>query len=144
MATLAQRLAHVPEIAQAERRKLEEAFAWGLRHFGAGLPAPVREYEFHGQRKWRFDFAWPDLRLAVEIHGGANLGARGGHTSRSGLLRDAEKSTAATILGWALLTFTADQLTLRALPGTIETVRAAHVARSGNGVISGSSPRIAR
>jgi len=33
-------------------------------------PEPVREYRFHPKRKWRFDFAWPDCQVAVEIEGG--------------------------------------------------------------------------
>ena len=40
-----------------------------------GFPMPVREHEFHPERKWRFDFCWPDSdlgngwRLAVEVEG---------------------------------------------------------------------------
>lgn len=33
----------------------------------AGLPAPVTEHRFHPVRRWRFDFAWPDEHLALEI-----------------------------------------------------------------------------
>jgi len=36
-----------------------------------GLPEPEREYRFHPRRKWRFDAAWPDAKLAVEVEGGA-------------------------------------------------------------------------
>jgi hypothetical protein len=130
------KLLHIPAIAKAERTKLEEAFLSGLRMFGRDLPAPAREHQFDAQRKWRFDFAFLDQRIAVEIHGGASLGARGGHTSAAGLRRDSEKSTAANLQGWVLLTFTADQLTLRALPETIDKVRAA-IAKS-------SAPRTAQ
>jgi len=34
-----------------------------------GLPAPVFEYRFHPSRKWRFDIAWPERRVAVEVEG---------------------------------------------------------------------------
>ena len=30
---------------------------------------PLREYKFHPRRDWRFDFAWPEKKLAVEIQG---------------------------------------------------------------------------
>ena len=39
------------------------------------LPAPVREYRFDPKRKWRLDFAWPELRLAAEVDGGNGAGA---------------------------------------------------------------------
>jgi hypothetical protein len=32
-----------------------------------GLPEPVKEFLFYDGRKWRFDFAWPELQLAFEI-----------------------------------------------------------------------------
>ncbi len=35
-----------------------------------GLPKPAREYRFHRERRWRFDFAWPDYKVAVEVEGG--------------------------------------------------------------------------
>ena len=34
------------------------------------LPPPVAEHRFHETRRWRFDFAWPDHRVALEIAGG--------------------------------------------------------------------------
>ena len=39
------------------------------------IPIPTFEYEFHHARKWRFDLAWVDLRLAVEVQGGLFLAA---------------------------------------------------------------------
>lgn len=34
------------------------------------LPEPLLEFQFHKERRWRFDLAWPDILLAVEIDGG--------------------------------------------------------------------------
>jgi hypothetical protein len=42
----------------------------------AGIPAPIREYRFAPPRRWRFDLAWPSLRLALEIEGGTWTGGR--------------------------------------------------------------------
>jgi len=75
---------------------------------GAGLPQPEREFRFHPVRRWRFDFAWPALRLAVEIEGGAWV--RGRHTRGPGFSGDCEKYNAATLGGWKILRFTPDAI----------------------------------
>lgn len=80
---------------------LEESFANQSRL--AGLPTPQREYRFHHARAWRFDFAWPDLRLAVEVEGGVWTGGR--HTRGSGFIADCDKYNAAALLGWRVLRF---------------------------------------
>ncbi len=69
-----------------------------------GLPVPAREYRFHPQRKWRFDFAWPLYKVAVEVDGGIHC--RGRHVRGAGFERDAEKGNAAVMAGWRVLHFT--------------------------------------
>lgn len=69
----------------------------------AQLPAPTAEYRFHPRRRWRFDFAWIDRRLALEVNGGAWLPAGGRHTRGSGFRGDCEKFSEAAILGWRVL-----------------------------------------
>jgi hypothetical protein len=32
-----------------------------------GFPEPELEMGFHASRKWRFDYAWPEFKIAVEI-----------------------------------------------------------------------------
>ena len=44
----------------------EETLALQLRT--TQLPEPVREHPFCA-RLWRFDFAWPDYKIAVEVEG---------------------------------------------------------------------------
>ena len=73
-----------------------------------GLPEPVREYKFHPHRRWRFDFAWPDLKLAVEVEGG--LWQWGRHNRPAGYEEDLEKYNEATLLGWRLLRFSTDMV----------------------------------
>ena len=58
------------------------------------------EYKFHPDRKWRFDFAFPSIKIAVEVEG------RGRHQSFSGFEADAEKYNAAIKLGWRVLRYT--------------------------------------
>ena len=67
------------------------------------LPQPEREYRFHTIRRWRFDFAWPERRLAVEIEGGTWIKSR--HTTGTGFHNDCEKYNAAALLGWTVLRF---------------------------------------
>jgi very-short-patch-repair endonuclease len=74
----------------------------------AGLPEPEREYRFHKDRKWRFDFAWPAKYLAVEVEGGVWSGGR--HTTGAGFTADCVKYNAAAMLGWRVLRFTSTQI----------------------------------
>lgn len=75
---------------------------------GLGLPVPIPEYQFHPDRKWRIDYAWPDRKLAVEVEGGVYC--RGRHVRINGFLGDVEKYNALTMAGWALLRFTWKQM----------------------------------
>ena len=83
------------------KKDLSDTFItlWGTRQ-----PAPTREYKFHPIRKWRFDLAWPDIKLAVELHGA--VFAAGRHTRGMGITGDAEKMNSAIFLGWDVLVYT--------------------------------------
>lgn len=84
------------------RSKLETLF-W-LHLMALDLPMmPEPEYRFHPVRKWRLDFAWPGLLLAVEIEGAIWTGGR--HTRGAGVLGDMEKYNALSVMGWRLLRF---------------------------------------
>lgn len=74
----------------------------------AGMPEPVREHRFHPIRQWRFDFAWPEYRVALEIEGGIWTG--GGHTRGRGYREDMEKYNEAALHGWIVLRFTPKQV----------------------------------
>jgi very-short-patch-repair endonuclease len=73
-----------------------------------GLPVPIPEYRFAPPRRWRFDFAWPDRRLALEIEGG--VWARGRHVRGRGYEGDCEKYNAAVLQGWSVLRVTTSML----------------------------------
>ncbi len=75
---------------------IEEVFAHQLD--ADGLPPPAREFRFHGTRKWRLDFAWPEKMVALEIDGGSWV--QGRHTRGAGFEKDIEKGNAALVLGW--------------------------------------------
>lgn len=73
-----------------------------------GLLPPEREYRFHDQRAWRADFAWPELRLLVEVEGLTAAGGR--HQRIAGYTADLEKYNAAALAGWRVLRFTPRQV----------------------------------
>lgn len=61
------------------------------------------EFRFHPVRKWRFDLAWPDRMIAVEVDGGVWSGGR--HTRGAGFVADCEKTNEATAMGWRVFRF---------------------------------------
>ena len=68
----------------------------------------VKEYKFHPVRKWRFDYAIIDHKIALEVEGGVWTGGR--HTSPKGFIGDMEKYNTATLMGWRVLRVTPDDL----------------------------------
>lgn len=82
-----------------------EAIAAGQLR-AAGLAAEAREHRFDPVRRWRFDFAWPSVLVALEIEGGIWLSASDGvgrHTSGAGYRGDLEKYNAASLAGWLVI-----------------------------------------
>lgn len=65
---------------------------------------PVYEHKFHPERKWRFDIAFPEQKLAIEYEGINSKKSR--HTTLTGFTGDREKYNAAQILGWQVLGYT--------------------------------------
>lgn len=101
--------------------------AWLVEH---RLPRPTLEHEFHPTRNWRFDYAWPEHMLALEIEGGVFGGTdpatgrryKGAHSSVTGILRDMEKYSEGAVLGWRILRVLPDKLFTQ---DTVDLVRRA-------------------
>ncbi len=68
----------------------------------------VKEYKFHPKRRWRFDYAIPDHKIALEVEGGVWTGGR--HIRAQGFLGDMEKYNTATLMGWRVFRTTPDDL----------------------------------
>ena len=114
--------------------KLEAELALQIR--AMKLPEPEPEYRFAamatggtgkgtrnrlkeaGLKNWRFDLAWPDLMLAVEIEGGAWI--RGRHNRGTGFLEDLKKYGAAQRLGWTIYRTAGELITSGEALKTIE------------------------
>lgn len=76
-------------------------------------PPWEREYTFARPRRWRFDFAWPTLKLAVEIEGVTGIfgnQALGRHQRAAGMEKDCEKYNEAACLGWRVIRVTQAQV----------------------------------
>jgi len=65
----------------------------------------VSEYRFHPTRRWRFDWAYPEKKIAIEYEGVYRGKSR--HTTVTGYTGDCEKYNQATYLGWQVYRFTA-------------------------------------
>lgn len=65
-----------------------------------------KEYRFCPERGWRFDFAVPAVKVAVEFEGGIFL-PKSGHNTARHYTKDTEKYNRATILGWRVIRVTA-------------------------------------
>lgn len=68
----------------------------------------VKEYRFHPKRLWRFDYAIPEHKIALEVEGGVWTGGR--HIRAQGFLGDMEKYNTATLMGWRVFRTTPDDL----------------------------------
>jgi hypothetical protein len=63
------------------------------------------ELQFDPVRKWRWDYAIPAEKIAIEFNGGMFMD-KSGHSSVSGLLRDSEKQNAGVAQEWRVIVLT--------------------------------------
>lgn len=65
-----------------------------------------REYRFHDVRRFRFDFAWPQYKIAVEVDGGVFAPGGGRHAKDP----DREKLNLAAECGWFVFRYSVQML----------------------------------
>jgi hypothetical protein len=71
-------------------------------------PTPERQYKFAPGRQWRFDIAYPSVKIAIECDGGTWV--NGGHNRGVGYESNCEKTNLAAIHGWLVLRVTTDMI----------------------------------
>lgn len=114
---------------QSKAKVASDTLAWQIEH--VCRVSVHREYIFHDVRKWRFDGAIVDLRIAFEIEGGLYSGVKarqqldvafaagaslpaavvrdallsqgGRHNKAAGMEKDLEKYNEAAALGWVVI-----------------------------------------
>lgn len=84
---------------------LEESMLAQIRE--AKLPEPEREVRF-SYRRFRFDFAWSEPKIALEVEGGVWVSGR--HGSGKGMDSDATKYNIAALLGWKVIRVTTNMV----------------------------------
>ncbi|CAB4152721.1 hypothetical protein UFOVP602_21 [uncultured Caudovirales phage] len=102
----AQRVKPGRKAVKQKRSPLEVRFAREIALYA--ILKPTEEHQFCGDRKWRFDFAFVDLKIAVEIEGGIHNG--GAHTRAKGFVEDCEKYNRAALEGWTVLRYAGSML----------------------------------
>ncbi len=115
----------------SKKSHLEEAFLFTWNSTISGSE-PVQQHRFAApERQWRFDFAWPDALVAVEIDGGIFVG--GGHSRGMQFTGDCEKLNAAVMRGWSVLRFTTVDLRKRPVQCVEEVARLLEMKRGTKG-----------
>ncbi len=98
-------------VKKALKTKWEDRFRALIK--GLGAPPWQEQYRFHPTRLWRFDFAWPERKIAFEMEGAIWMKGGGGHSHPMGIEKDIEKYNAAALEGWLVF-----RITDKMLPAT--------------------------
>jgi very-short-patch-repair endonuclease len=110
----------MPPIDESKLSSLESDFYHLWKRLSKCKEPMEHDYRFHPVRMWRFDFAFPEKRVAVEMEGGAF--SRGRHSRGKGLHDDMTKYNEAQALGWRVMRYTVKHLTENPL-GVVEQVK---------------------
>lgn len=105
-----------PEMKQAKRETKEQNLGRYKGHIHKACKAYAdrrnltlyREFQFHPGRKYRFDWAFLEIKVAIEYEGIHS--AKSGHTTVDGYNKDTEKYNYAVEFGWEVLRYTASTI----------------------------------
>ncbi len=115
----------VKKSASLYESKIEEDFGCYWKH-NYTFPLTL-QHKFHKSREWRFDFAFPQVFLAVEIQGFGT-----GHTSYTGMHKDYEKHNAAVKCGWSIIYLMSVDVATISIRKTCNEIHKLVLARSLN------------
>lgn len=106
---------------KAPAPKAPDMFLKMLQHHLKGVEV-IKEHKFHATRRWRFDYAIVEHKVAVEVDGAVWVGGR--HNRPAGYIADMEKLNTAASMGWLVLRITTDDrfctATYKLIKDTIE------------------------
>jgi very-short-patch-repair endonuclease len=99
---------YVPELCKKYVKKESPDYCGRIVSALQVLKIPsVREYKFLHDRRFKFDIAIPEHKIAIEFEGG--IFKQGRHTRGAGYSSDAKKYNLAVMHGWKLLRYTTDR-----------------------------------
>lgn len=98
--------------AETQSQQLTGLFGGVLRFYSIRMPWSEFPFATELGRKWRWDYAWVEERVALEVQGG--IWSRGRHGRGSGIVKDMAKFNAGAALGWRLLLVEPKDLATRA------------------------------
>lgn len=104
----ARSVSHLVQIG-SEMRRAQGNDAFSLMLSQQLKTQVLKELQFDAKRKFRFDYAIPEYRLAIEIDGGAFIEGGGRHNRARGFIKDMEKMNLAAAQGWRVMHFTPQQ-----------------------------------
>lgn len=116
--------AQAAKVRQGQSKAAERAHLFVAFCPAHKIPIPQREYAFWPGRRFRFDFAWPEHRVALESEGGA--WTNGAHTRGKHFRQDCRKYSEAAVLGWCVIRVLSQDLNE---PETFELIQRALEAR---------------
>lgn len=91
---------HQIRVAQLPKPERELRFAAERVGSAPGMRERLKKYSL---QDWRFDLAWREHKLAVELNGGNYVGGR--HSNATQLTGEYRKINKAQQLGWVVLIF---------------------------------------
>lgn len=106
--------------SKMEKRSKEiDWIAWNLKIYCEEKNIELTiEHRFDQERKWRFDWAMKERKIAIEYEGLNSEKSR--HTTKKGFTGDTEKYNRAQALGWKVIRVTA--LNYKTLLKTLNTI----------------------
>lgn len=104
----ARSVSHLVQIG-SEMRRAQGNDAFSLMLSQQLKTQVLKELQFDAKRKFRFDYAIPEFRIAIEIDGGTFIEGGGRHNRAQGFIKDMEKMNLAAAQGWRVMHFTPQQ-----------------------------------
>jgi hypothetical protein len=89
------------KIKQTYKERIESLFR---THLPDQCPKPIPEHQFMRSRKWRFDWAIPELMIGIDYDGYVfSPNKKVPHVTPGGMANDMEKRNEAQIRGWIVI-----------------------------------------